>query len=123
MSRFFKRKNKHNNKPVWIDGYYFQSTLEGEGYKELKLYVAGGLIENLELQEDIPLHINEIHLGDYRCDYKFKHKKSGSIVIGEAKGRWEALAKWKWKHVQAEYPEYEYALYMGKKWSGFNFSR
>lgn len=42
--------NKYRNKPVTIDGIWFQSTKEGNRYSELKMLERVGLITDLELQ-------------------------------------------------------------------------
>lgn len=119
--KYKPRRNKYKAIKTPVDGILFDSMLEARGYEELKLFQAAKLIKDLETQIDIPLHVNEVLIGNYRADYMFTHVKSGSVVVGEAKGQWTDLAKWKWKHVQAEYRHREYALFMGNKWSGFKF--
>lgn len=121
--RYKASRNKFSAIKTTVDGITFDSKLEAKAYEELKLYQMGGLIRNLEIQVDIPLNVNDILIGNYRADFMFVHVKSRSEVVGEAKGQWTDLAKWKWKHVQAEYPDKEFSLFMGNKWSGFNFSR
>lgn len=40
-----KRKNKHNNRKVWIDGICFDSEMEGRYYCQLKLLQRAGAID------------------------------------------------------------------------------
>lgn len=42
--------NKYNNKKVQVDMYVFDSIIESQRYKELKLLERAGEISNLELQ-------------------------------------------------------------------------
>ena len=63
--------NKYKNKKVIVDDYIFDSIQESKRYKELKLLLRAGQIQDLELQPHIFLSIaftnlifsNSVNLG------------------------------------------------------------
>lgn len=80
-----KPRNKYNNKPVTIDGVWFQSTAEGNRYAELKLLQQAGKISSLECQPVIQCVVN----GEQVCKYiaDFRYIESGLEVYEDVKSK------------------------------------
>lgn len=79
-----KRRNKYGNKGCWLDlatgrgadpkaagARYFASQAEGTRYQQLLTLRQLGLIERLELQGDLPLAVNGMHICNYRFDFRY----------------------------------------------------
>ena len=81
--------NKYRNRKVAVDGHVFDSVLESERYKQLKLLQCAGEIKNLRLQ--VPFILQEgfrknnktyqkvQYIADFvyeenRTDYRWRHK-------------------------------------------------
>ena len=87
----FKAKNKWGNKPVTIDGIWFQSIKEGNRWCELKLLERAKTISNLERQVRFELTPKMV-----RSDGKIEDKSSyiadfvyienGKRVVEDSKG-------------------------------------
>lgn len=95
------RTSKYGNKPTIVDGYVFDSKLEGKRYGELKLLKMTGHIQDLVLQKSYALHVNGVQIGKYLAD--FTYLEDGKEIIEDCKGFRTPLYRWKKAHVYAEY--------------------
>jgi hypothetical protein len=96
-----KRRNKHNAKPVTIDGIRFHSTGEGNRYVYLKDLENKGRIINLMLQVKYPIYINDIKVFSYNADFVYEVDRK--IVVEDYKGFKTAMYRLKKKCVEASY--------------------
>lgn len=101
--------HKYHAEAVTIDGEWFASSGEARRYHELRLLERAGLITHLERQIVFPLHTRNRETGDvvpvgtYRADFGYCDE-TGRRVIEDFKGMATlALARWKQKHLAAEY--------------------
>lgn len=85
-----KKRNKFGAKKVIIDGIEFDSTKEGNRYRELKLQEHRGFIKNLELQPKFVLQeafrYKGKHVASIKFTLDFRYKKEGKIIIEDVKG-------------------------------------
>lgn len=112
-------KSKYHAQPTMVDGVRFASKAEARRYRELKLLVKAGEIEDLELQPRFPLHARSstgqvgeaikaiagtrnTKVGEYRGDFAYLDCRRGRIVE-DVKGMDIPLSKWKRKHVALQY--------------------
>lgn len=87
-------KSKYKNKKVWIDGYVFDSIIEGKRYNQLKLLEKNGVIQSLELQPTFLLHdtLRVLKNGKketyrksvYKAD--FAYTENGLYIVNDTKG-------------------------------------
>lgn len=117
----------HNYKPFQcascgrIDFIHFPSKAEAKRYGELMLEQKAGLISDLKLQPQFPLHAGQItkvfsasgmicttthpipvRIGAYRGD--FVYKRGEEYIIEDVKGGADTpLSAWKRKHAEAEH--------------------
>ena len=74
--------NKYRNKKIIVDDYIFDSIQESRRYKELKLLLRAGQIQDLELQPHFLLQESFKKNGktyrkiEYIADFKYIEKKS-----------------------------------------------
>ena len=93
-----KRNSKYHNKKVVIDGIKFDSTKEGNRYRELKLMLKAGEIYNLRLQVPYELvpkvtgrepttgrMVTERRM-TYVADFVYVDRRTGKEVVEDAKG-------------------------------------
>ena len=103
--------NKYRNKKVIVDDYIFDSIQESRRYKELKLLLKEGQIQNLELQPHFLLQESFRKNGKtYRkIEYieDFKYKEKGKTIIEDVKGIQTDVFKLKHKIFEKQYPELE----------------
>ena len=106
-----KKPNKYGARKVEYDGIKFDSTIEMERYKVLKLLESVGEIHDLELQPSFTLLEKYEWRGvkyratTYKADFKYK-TKDDRIVVEDVKGKPtpEFKLKWKWlMYVAKEY--------------------
>ena len=103
--------NKYRNKKVIVDDYIFDSIQESRRYKELKILLKAGQIQNLELQPHFLLQESFRKNGKtYRkiediADFKYKEK--GKTIIEDVKGIQTDVFKLKHKIFEKQYPELE----------------
>lgn len=97
------RKNKYGAVKVTIDGITFDSTKEGNRYKQLKGMQELGIIRFLELQPTFPLHAGGKVIGKYIADFRYRDLETDEVVIEDVKGVKTPIYRWKKKHVEAEY--------------------
>lgn len=76
--------SKYRNKIVIIDGIRFDSMLEGERYKTLRIAERGGAISDLKLQVPFELKVNGLLICKYIAD--FTYIQNGKLVVNDAKG-------------------------------------
>ena len=99
------KKTKYNNKKVWIEGCVFDSTLEGNRYKQLKLLEKNGCVQSLELQPTFLLNetLRVIRKGKkqtyretvYKAD--FSYIEDGKFIVEDVKGQETNMYKLKRK--------------------------
>jgi hypothetical protein len=114
-----KDSNKFGAKLVEIDGYTFQSGVEGKRYEQLRLTAQAGQIQ------DLKVHAPAIEiLPAFRDRYGKRHKATfyipdfsyyelGQFVIEDVKGgeaTQTALFKLKYKMVLLRYPEIDFHI-------------
>ncbi len=103
--------NKYRNKKVIVDDYIFDSIQESKRYKELKLLLKAGEIQNLELQPHFLLQESFRKNGktyrkiEYIAD--FKYIENGKTIVEDTKGIKTDVFKIKQKMFEKKYPELE----------------
>ena len=103
--------NKYRNKKVIVDDYIFDSIQESKRYKELKLLLRAGQIQNLELQPHFLLQEgfkknNKIYRKiEYIAD--FKYIENGKTIVEDVKGIQTDVFKIKHKLFEKIYPDLE----------------
>lgn len=103
--------NKYRNKKVIVDDYIFDSIQESKRYKELKLLLKAGQIENLELQPHFLLQDSFKKNGrtyrkiEYIAD--FQYIENGKIIVEDVKGIQTDVFKIKHKLFEKIYPKLE----------------
>jgi hypothetical protein len=90
------RAHKYHAKPTDVDGIRFASQREAIRYKQLRLLERTGEIRDLELQPVFPLHVVKLYrnnwpielatVAKYIADFRYLDKRSGEIVVEDAKG-------------------------------------
>lgn len=99
-----RKPSKYGNKIVEIDGLRFHSQGEANRWFELKLLQRSGAIYALTRQRPIELGAREGEVvGLIVIDFAY-FEISGRQVFEDFKGFTTPLAKWKLKHLQAQYP-------------------
>lgn len=104
MSFSFKKKSKYRAKAVHIDGIRFASQKEGQRYKELKLMLSAGEIEDLKLQPRFPLRVEGQLICVYVADFRYWEPSTASDVVEDVKGYRTNEYKLKAKLFKAIYP-------------------
>jgi hypothetical protein len=81
--------NKYRNKPIYVDGTWFQSMKEGKRYQELCLLERAGEIKKLRRQVVFPFDVNGIKICSYRADFVYiqKSKDGWDSIVEDTKGR------------------------------------
>ena len=103
--------NKYRNKKIIVDDYIFDSIQESKRYKELKLLLRAGQIQNLELQPRFLLQESFKKNGktyrkiEYVAD--FKYIENGKTIVEDVKGLQTDVFKIKHKLFEKKYPELE----------------
>ena len=97
------RKHKYNAQKTIIDGIVFASKKEATRYSELKFLELAGEITELELQPKFPIVINEIKVGLYIADFRYKNKCETFFTVEDVKGWKTPMYKFKKKIVEALY--------------------
>lgn len=88
-----KKVSKYRAIKTVVDGNTFASKKEAARYQELKLYVRGGSITDLELQpsfELLPKYTTKdgvkVRALVYRSDFKYFDKVTGKTIVEDCKG-------------------------------------
>ena len=103
--------NKYKNKKVILDDYVFDSIQESRRYKELKLLLKAGKIQNLELQPHFLLQESFKKNGktyrkiEYIAD--FKYIENGKTIVEDVKGMQTDVFKLKHKLFEKKYQDLE----------------
>ena len=103
--------NKYRNKKVIVDDYIFASIQESKRYKELKLLLRAGVIQDLELQPHFLLQESFKKNGktyrkiEYIAD--FKYIENGKTIVEDVKGLQTDVFKLKYKIFEKMYPKLE----------------
>lgn len=102
---------KYRNKRIMIDGIWFDSLLEGERYKQLRMFRNAKKIFDLACHPSYPLAIN----GKKICTYKpdFVYVENGKIVVEDVKGVLTSVYRLKKKMFEAIYNHTITELYRG----------
>lgn len=95
-----EKRNKYHNKPVVIDGIYFQSQAEANRWFELQMLVRGKILAKVERQVDFKLPGGIIYRLDHLLTYPDGHQEAE-----ECKGCWTREAINKCKQFREIYPE------------------
>lgn len=112
MSEFAqaKKRNKYGAKKIKVDGIVFDSLLEAQYYKELKLQKRVGIIESFEMQVPFTL-LGGFEVGNrkvqaikYIADF-IVTMKSGDVKVIDVKGLETEVFKIKRKLYEAQYGE------------------
>lgn len=98
-SGFRKSGSKLGNEEKIVDGIKFHSKREARRYRDvLKVMLAAGEIEKLELQPKFPLEINGKPVkirskgypsgrkSSYRADFRYRVVETGEVVVEDVKG-------------------------------------
>lgn len=99
-------KGKYGAVQTSVGRVTFASKREADRYLVLCDDRDKGLITDLELQPQYPLHVitpegTKVVIGRYIAD--FRYRRNGELVIEDAKGMKTETYRWKKKHVQNEY--------------------
>lgn len=97
------RYNKYSAKKTIVDNIVFDSKLEANRYKQLKLLEQAGQIRELRLQIKIPLEVNNVLVCKYICD--FLYIENNKLVIEDVKGVKTDVFRVKWKLLKALYSD------------------
>ena len=103
--------NKYKNKKITVDDYIFDSIQESRRYKELKLLLRAGKIQDLELQPHFLLQDSFRKNGrtyrkiEYIAD--FKYIENGKTIVEDVKGIQTDVFKIKHKLFEKKYPNLE----------------
>lgn len=81
-----KKRSKFNARRVEIDGYWFDSDMEGKRYAQLKLMEATGEIANLELHPKFPIVVNGEKVCVYEADFRYWDREKDRYVVEDVKG-------------------------------------
>lgn len=82
------KPRKYKNIKIEVDGLKFDSKKEARRYGELKLLQRAGEISELELQEKIPLTVNDQKVCTYVADFSYYDKALGRAVIEDVKSEY-----------------------------------
>lgn len=105
---YFKKKSKYKNEPEIVDGIRFPSKKEARRYRELKLLVRAGEIDNLRMQVEYDLipkmkapDGSAIRKTSYVAD--FVYIQDGTEVVEDVKGFKTEVYKLKKKLMYEKY--------------------
>lgn len=101
-------RSKYGNVKVELDGYKFDSKLEADRYKELRLLQSKNLISDLEVHPKFPLRAgrSDVQVAVYVGDFAYLSHGVGpepKYVLEDCKGRKTAVYQLKKKMVKACY--------------------
>lgn len=82
-----EKRAKYRNKKAEVDGHKFDSKLEAERYKKLKIMQYAGLISNLQMQVNYELLPKQE--GERKVTYiaDFVYQQNGQTIVEDVKGR------------------------------------
>jgi len=101
--------SKYRNIETVIDGYKFQSVLESERYKQLKLLERAKQIKNLRLQVPFVLQErfrkNNKSYQEIKYIADFVYEENGQVIVEDTKGIKTEVFRLKQKMFEYKYPE------------------
>lgn len=80
------RNPKYGNKKTVVDGFTFDSKMEAERYKELRLLERAGEILELERQVRFELRVNKHPICSYIADFTYRRPNMRALVVEDVKG-------------------------------------
>ena len=95
--------SKYHNKKTEYLGYTFASLREAVRYQELLWREKANEIEALELQPRYNLVVNGLFVGFYKADFRYKDRKTGNVIVEDAKGVRTSVYQLKKKLMKALY--------------------
>ena len=104
---------KYYNHKVEFDGIKFDSKLEAQRYKELKVLERARLIKDLQLQPRFELQPSFKKNGktyrkiEYIADFSYFDIEKGKVIVEDTKGFKTEVYKLKRKMFEYKYPELE----------------
>ena len=106
---------KYNAQKTEVDGIVFDSKLESDRYKQLKLLEQAGEISDLRMQVQFQI-FKGLTLPDgeklksrfYVADFMYIDRYHNRWVVEDTKGMETPEFRLKWDYVRSEYPEYEF---------------
>ncbi len=103
-----RARSKYGAVRTTVDNITFHSKGEAKRYQELRLLERAGEISNLELQPAFPLCAPTPNdamstIWKYIADFAYIDKRTKAQVVEDFKGFDTQLARWKRKHMEAEY--------------------
>ena len=104
---------KYKNTKVTIDGFEFDSILEGRRYQELKLLEKTGEIKDLKLQPEYELipsfkkNKKTYRKTIYRADFSYFDNRLGKTIVEDTKGFKTDLYMLKKKLFEYKYQDLE----------------
>jgi ribosomal protein S8 len=75
--------SKYHAQKTTLDGITFDSLMESRRYACLKLLLAAGAIDALEVHPRYPLVVNDTNIGSYIAD--FRYRENGKVVVEDTK--------------------------------------
>ncbi len=78
------KRSKYGAIKVRLDGHVFDSKAEAARYQELRTFEIAGVISNLGVHRRFTIHVNNLHICEYICD--FDYREDGKLVIEDVKG-------------------------------------
>lgn len=104
---------KYHNTIAVVDGHRFDSRREARRYTQLRLLACAGAIADLELQPEFVLYapvlddegriLDVQRIGSYFGDFRYRDRRTGAVVVEDAKGVRTPLYRFKRKLVEAQY--------------------
>jgi len=76
-------RNKYGAIKTIVDGIEFPSKREAARYRELRILVKAGQIQDLRMQVKYPLVVNGVKIGRYTSD--FEYEENGCHVVEDVK--------------------------------------
>lgn len=114
---------KYHNKKTFIDGIKFDSKLEAERYRQLKILERVGVIYDLELQPEYELIPSFKKNGKtwrktvYKADFRYVRSDDDRIIIEDVKGSTAIITdvfRLKQKLFEYKYPDYTISIVTSK---------
>ncbi len=112
-----RSSNKYGNVKCYFDGIRFDSLIERDHYLEFQLLQKAGEISEYEFQRPFPLHVLGVRIGNIEPDHFYFDHSIKCFVVSDTKSpkSMTPLWKWKFKHMQTEYPQYVYEIRLKNK--------
>jgi len=85
LGKRLDKPSKYRNKPVTIDGIWFQSALEGKRYTQLKWLQKADVVTSFKMQVPFPCTVNGILIYTYKADFVVQWP-DGRVTVEDTKG-------------------------------------